>query len=1061
MSGSRINNFFGFSSFTLIVSFVCLALLGAVFIPKVPVKLVPSQDMPGLTVRYSVRNASSRVIEAEVTSKLEGVLARVKGVKSISSSSNNGNGSISLSFDKHADLAAVRFDVAMAVRQVWQQLPEEAGYPQISMKQSDSEASRPFLTYTLNAPAEPSVIQKYGENTIEPVLAQIEGVDKVELTGAMPMEWILTYDSEQLENTGLTTEDIRKAIQGRAEREFIGIGRIQRENGREERMRIVLMAEDAAADFNVSDISVKGKNGDMIPLSRLVKVEHREAEPDSYFRINGLNSIYLSITATQDANQIETGKAVREKLAELAERMPSGYELHKSYDATEYIQSELDTIYFRTSLTVLILLLFVLAITRSWRYLLLITISLSVTLLIAFIFYYVFGLEMQLYSMAGITISLNLVIDNTIVMADHIMRRRNLKAFMSVLAATLTTMGALVIIFFMNEKVRLNLQDFAAVVIINLAVSLLVALFMVPALISRMNMLDAPAGRRPAVKAMLRRWTVRFTRLYFSFIGWMCRYRVAACILLVLVFGLPVFMLPEKMEGEGWKAEWYNRTVGSDTYQKDIRPYVDKILGGTLRLFADKVYTGNYFSNKREVMLSVNASLPNGSTLEQMNGLISQMEAYLSEFREIKQFQTSVQSANRASIRIFFTKESENTGFPYTLKANIISKALELGGGSWNVYGLEDQGFSNDVREQAGNNRVQLTGYNYDELMRWAEIFKDSLLTYRRIKEVSISSDFSIWKDDYTEFYLKLDKKRMIEENITAYQLFSALQPVFGKDISCGTIWVNEEAEQLKLASRQADLYDVWALQNLPFEAGGRSYKVSDFASVTKEQAPQKIKKRNQEYVLCLQYDYIGSYVQSKKILEKEIEEFSKILPMGYRIENKENTYGWNDKEVKKEYFLLLLVIGIIFITTSILFNSLKQPLAIIFTIPISYIGVFLTFYLFELDFDQGGFAAFVLLCGITVNASIYILNEYNNICRLKPKLSGRSAYVKAWNAKVIPIFLTVVSTILGFVPFMTGEEKEAFWFPLAAGTIGGLVMSLIGIFFYLPIFSLSLKKNR
>lgn len=164
---------------------------------------------------------------------------------------------------------------------------------------------------------------------------------------------------------------------------------------------------------------------------------------------------------------------------------------------------------------------------------------------------------------------------------------------------------------------------------------------------------------------------------------------------------------------------------------------------------------------------------------------------------------------------------------------------------------------------------------------------------------------------------------------------------------------------------------------------------------------------------------------------------------------------------MKNEYFLLLLVIGIIFITTSILFNSLKQPLAIIFTIPISYIGVFLTFYLFELDFDQGGFAAFVLLCGITVNASIYILNEYNNICRLKPKLSGRSAYVKAWNAKVIPIFLTVVSTILGFVPFMIGEEKEAFWFPLAAGTIGGLVMSLIGIFFYLPIFSLSLKKNR
>ena len=75
------------------------------------------------------------------------------------------------------------------------------------------------------------------------------------------------------------------------------------------------------------------------------------------------------------------------------------------------------------------------------------------------------------------------------------------------------------------------------------------------------------------------------------------------------------------------------------------------------------------------------------------------------------------------------------------------------------------------------------------------------------------------------------------------------------------------------------------------------------------------------------------------------------------------------------------------------------------------------------------------------------------------PALDERRAYTKAWNVKIIPIFLTVVSTVLGFIPFMIGEEKEGFWFPLAAGTIGGLVMSVVGIFFYLPIFSL--KKVR
>ena len=154
-------------------------------------------------------------------------------------------------------------------------------------------------------------------------------------------------------------------------------------------------------------------------------------------------------------------------------------------------------------------------------------------------------------------------------------------------------------------------------------------------------------------------------------------------------------------------------------------------------------------------------------------------------------------------------------------------------------------------------------------------------------------------------------------------------------------------------------------------------------------------------------------------------------------------------------------MIAIIFFTTGILFNSLKQPLAIIFVIPISYIGVFLTFYLFGLNFDQGGFASFVLLCGITVNASIYILNEYNSIRKRYPLLSDVQAYTKAWNSKIIPIFLTVVSTILGFIPFLIGQGKEAFWFPLAAGTIGGLIASILGIFMFLPIFSLKKQKKR
>ena len=1044
-----------FSPFTLIVAFVCLSLIGLVLIPLLPVKLSPSRNLPGLSVSFSMPGNSSRVIETEVTSRLESMLARIKGVKGVNSESDNGSGSVTLELDKHADMDMIRFEVSTIIRQVWPELPDGVSYPQIHARRSDENASRPFMTYTLNAPSTPILIQRYAEEYIKPILGQLKGIYKIELTGATPMEWQLEYDNRQLEQLGITLTEIQSAISQHYDKEFMGICSIERGTDGKEWIRVTRTSTGEEGVFHPSDIRLTTRNGELVSLEKLIKVRHEEAPPTSYYRINGLNSVYMNLTAEETANQLDLSNRVKRAMNELQQKMPAGYEVHINYDATEHISKELDTIYFRTGLTVLILLVFVAVITWNLRYLLLIVLSLVANLAVAVIFYYLFGLEMQLYSLAGITISLNLVIDNTIVMTDHILHRKNLKAFVSVLAATLTTIGALVIIFFMDEKIRLNLQDFAAVVIINLAVSLVVAFFLVPALIEKIGLEQRKqTGKRRWVK----RIGVYFSRFYLKLIGVLCRFRVWACILIVLGFGLPVFLLPDKLEGEGKWETLYNKVFSNETYKEKVKPILDKALGGSLRLFVDKVYEGGYWGrDEAEVVLSVYANLPNGSTLEQMNNLVKKMETYLTEFEEIKQFQTSIYSPRRASIQIYFTKEHQHSGFPYVLKANIVSKALQLGGGSWDVYGLQDQGFSNDVRESAGSFQVKMYGYNYDELTYWADRLKEKLLEHRRIKEVIINSEFSWWKDDYSEYYLELNKEQMAKENISAMQLFSALRPIFGRDMTTGSILYENQLEMLKLTSRQSKEYDVWSLMNLPFMINGKSYKLSDMATVEKGQSPKKVAKERQQYRLCIQYEYIGSSEQGRKILKKDLEEFNEILPMGYRAEDENQRYYFSQDD-NKQYALLLVVIAIIFFTTSILFNSLKQPLAIIFVIPISYIGVFLTFYLFGLNFDQGGFASFVLLCGITVNASIYILNEYNHIRHRYPRLHFRHAYVKAWNAKIIPIFLTVVSTILGFIPFMVGESKEAFWFPLAAGTIGGLIMSVIGIFFYLPIFALKKK---
>jgi multidrug efflux pump subunit AcrB len=530
--------------------------------------------------------------------------------------------------------------------------------------------------------------------------------------------------------------------------------------------------------------------------------------------------------------------------------------------------------------------------------------------------------------------------------------------------------------------------------------------------------------------------------------------RVWVMLVTVLLFGLPVFLLPDKLKEEDKWSELYNRTLGATTYKENIKPYVDMALGGTLRLFMQKVRNDSYFIDKEETSLFVTATLPNGSTVEQMNSLVQRMESYISQFSEVRQFQTSIESAYRASISIQFTKESQYSSFPFLLKSKLISRALELGGGSWSVVGLGD-GFNNSVRESAGSSRVQLFGFNYDELVEQANKFKERLLSHRRIKDVIISSEFSYFKDDYMEFSYNVDKLQLAQLAIQPTDMITSVNSLFRRSTGAGQIPGKYGMEQIVLNSRQSKEYDVWSLNHLLNKTGDRAFKLSGLTTTEKTQTPQKIAKDRQQYRLCLQYEYIGSVEQSRRVLEQNIKEFELELPTGYTIED-QNRYGaWGGDGGKNSYgqlWMLMQILIIIYFACSILFNSLKQPFSILFVIPIAFIGIFLTFYLFELNFDQGGLASFVLICGIAINANIYILNEYNNVRAAHGKITPAKAYIKAWNAKIFPIFLTIVSTILGFIPFMVGN-REAFWFPLAVGTIGGLVMSLVGAFCFLPLF--------
>lgn len=1033
------------SSFSVLIVFILLMIVGACLMPLLNIQLTPSRTLPGLTVSYNWPNASARVVEQEVTSRLEGLFSGMKGIKEVSSVSSKGYGYINLSFKKTVNIDAARFEVSSLIRQAYPDLPMQVSFPEISIGASGKNSS-PILTYTLNASASPFFIQKYAEDNMVPQLSSVPGVNGVRVYGSTPYEWEVRFKSDLVHTLGIRSSEIAQSISGYFRKDYLGQGAISGIKKSDGNVTGFYLFNTRQDSVNWSSIPIKKVNGRMILLGDIAKVAYKEQTPSSYFRINGLNTINMVIYPDDNVNNLDLGKTLKQEAERLKATLPPGYSMLLANDTTKYLGEELAKITERTVFSLLILLVFVLLISRRFKYLLLIGASIFANLLIACIFYYVLKIEVHLYTLAGIAISFGMIIDSSIIMIDHISHQGNRKAFLAILASAFTTIGALSVIFFLKESQRVNLVEFAWIIIVNLIVSLAVSLFFIPALMEKIKL----KVRRNARFMRQRRRAVKISRFYRRSIVFSKRFKLAYIVLFILGFGIPVQWLPDKIEKEDKWSDVYNKTIGNEWFKTEIKPALEKVLGGSLRLFSEYVFESSFYSEPTRTTLYVRGKMPEGCTVQQLSDAIILMENFLSKYNEIEQFQSSVTAYNNSSVTIQFKPEYEFGSFPYFLKEEITSKAISLGGVDWGVYGV-GRGFSNELNSGYKNSRIILEGYNYDQLYRYAELLKEKLEENERVKDAEITGSTAWNTKTLYEYYIDFNQESMGLNDVAISQFYSFLEDkVYLARLL--PVYSGNEYQPVSLVSDSYGQFNVWDLKNLPVIAGDKQLKLADFGTLAKQKSGNEIYKTNQQYRLVVAYDFVGPGPLSTMVRERHEEIMKQLLPLGYTVRPSNLEWGW-DKKDKNQYLLILLVIVIIYFICSILFESLIQPFAIIFMIPVSFIGVFLTFYLFDFNFDQGGFAAFILLCGIVVNAGLYIINDYNNFCKAKGKRQSLSLYMKAFNHKIIPIFLTIISTVLSLVPFVWSGQKEVFWFAFAAGSIGGIMFSVIAILVYLPLF--------
>lgn len=1000
-------------NFSILLVMCILMVIGAALTPRLDISNEPRPEQgKTLTITYSWQNASAKVVEQNVTSRIEAAVSAVKGVEKVSSVSEFGSGRITVEMKPEANVSMAKFEIASILRQLRPKLPEHMSFPVVSggevdAARGDDNEVKLILTYQLNADMSEEQIKQLVERDTKRYIEKVDGVNHVQISGTKSEYMEISYDADEIAVYGLTNQDIVEAVKNYVGREDV-VGEVTADEGR---LTLPLILSSMSAGRAFEQMPLRTIDGKIIYLNNLADCNIREQQPENYYRVNGMNSVYVNVYAEKGASVTGVSTRVKDAVKDAANTFLAKHAT-LTYDRSEIQTREFRTLLLRSSLTLAILLVFVwLAGGRRWAYIGIITAALLANILIAVLLYWFFDIRLHPMSMAGITVSLGIIIDSAIVMTDHYSYYRNRKAFIGILSAMLTTIGALVIVFWLPDFLRHDLKDFAVIVMINLATAIIVAAVFIPAMIERIGFFCRKSAQRRTLHIRL---ALTFSRIYRQYVGW-CQHCYGRWAFLFL-FGI--------------------------------------LFAGSLYCFIDCSDGNTYRPKKPRTVLHIRGQMPVGGSAQELNEKIKDIEAFLTGYgKDIKRFETMI-TGGSGSIDVDFTDEALLTNFPYVLENRVIGKLISIGGADWATYGVSERGFSNSLRLAYRANSILIAGYDYTRLYAFAEEIYHELQTNHRVCDLVIHTPTNYpWmreEEQPNELYMEYDRRALVAAELNSLQVYASLKNILTDD-KAGEINIAPMRKMPVIVRPDTkESFDEWQLRNSYINVGDRDVRPTDFMAVNMREAKNIIPRENQEYMLEVAFNVLGSYSYADKLIKRTIDKYNNYFPVGFRCKNR--TWGSYEDE-GTQYWLIGLVAVIIFFIIAILFESLMQALAVVLLIPVSFIGLFMTYYVTGVPFGTGGFAAMVLLAGLTVNAGIYIICQYNS--------QHSKRYLTAFNHKIIPILLTILSTALGMIPFLIdGPDDQPFWFSLATGTIGGLVFSVVPIFFFLPCV-LRLKKER
>jgi HAE1 family hydrophobic/amphiphilic exporter-1 len=999
-----------------IMSVLIVMILGGISLFRLPIDLMPDITYPTLSVFSRYENASPEEMEELITRPIEEAMSAVPGVEEVTSFSSEGVSNVRISFTWGTDLDAAAADIRDRLDRVVRNLPEEAERPYL---RKFDLASFPILILGAASDLDPIQMRRIIDDQVKYRIERLPGVATVDVHGGLDREIHVNLLASKVKALGLPLDQILSKI--RAENVTVPAGTLERGN-----LDVMVRTPGEYTSLDeLRDTVIAIREGVPIQVRDIATVEDAWEKVTRIARINGKPGVRMAVLKQSGMNTVDVAQGVLKEIEKINQDIP---QIHVTpiIDTSDYIQRSISnvgtSILYGGVLAIFVLLLFL----RNIRSTTVIGTAIPISIIATFTLMYFGGFTLNMMTLGGLALGVGMLVDNAIVVLENIYRLRESgiprdqaaidgseEVTAAIVASTLTTLVVFLPMIFVRGMAGVMFKQLAYVVSFALACSLASALTLVPMLSSLIlkRPKNNPSGKNTLGRKIFMASGRFFSKLEESYKGALHyalghRKLVLGCALLVLFGSLMLIPL-----------------VGSEfmpeTDEGEVRVSLEMEVGTRLGVL------GRAFDAVEEVVrrevpeIKNTATFIGGSTWRGTGGHTGEMRISLKPEAE----------RSRSSEEIAAVLRGKLSGIPgATVRTRAGQGLFILRMGSSGEEKLE----------------LEVRGHDLEASDFLAREVKELVEGVAGVTDVRVSRE-----SGSPEELIIVDRQKAADMKLTVSQIGDALQTIIsGTEASKYREGGKEYAILVKL--KDAERMDTREVLDLTLTNGdGNPVVLRNVLKVRPRTGPVFVERKDQERIVTVSANIAGRDLGS---IVNDIKRGLQTIPVPRNFTVSFGADYEEQQKANRELLLsVVLALVMVYMVMASLYESLLDPLVVMFSVPLAAIGVILMLFLTRTTFNVQSFIGCIMLGGIVVNNAI-LLVDHTNLLRRRG-MSLFEAIEEAGRRRLRPILMTAATTMLALVPLAIGlgEGGEA-QAPLARAVLGGLFSSTLITLVVIPV---------